>query len=221
MSRGREFAQKAKTVGTWHLSALYFACRIGWYPLDLLLIMAEEGGDNYVFVYMGGDQEVPLDITHVRVHKSVKIITRGAFRYCRNLVSIEIHDGVEIIEGKAFWGCKFLRGIKLPGVRVIEESAFYNCTALVDVEFGDKLETIGKWAFAKTSIRSIKLPKVRVIGYAAFSTCERLMAAELSEYLERIGVRTFAGCTRLRRIAIPLKDNLLENDTVFTECDDL
>ena len=33
-----------------------------------------------VFVYMGGDQEVPRNVTHVRIHKSVKIITREAFQ---------------------------------------------------------------------------------------------------------------------------------------------
>src|SRR5210317_167753 len=86
------------------------------------------------FVYMGGHQRVPRDVTHVRVHESVKIINRRAFYYCQNLVSIEMHDGVEIIEEEAFNGC-YSRGIKLPGVRVIEEFAFCNCDDLESVEF--------------------------------------------------------------------------------------
>ncbi len=90
-------------------------------------MMADNGDNNDdVFVYMGGDQEVPWDATHVRVHKSVKIIRARAFFGCRNLVSIEMHDGVEIIEEAAFAGCSSLRGIKLPGVRVIEQSAFWS-----------------------------------------------------------------------------------------------
>ena len=92
-----------------------------------------------VFVYMGG--EVPDDVPHVRVHKSVKItITQYAFRH--SLVSIEMHDGVEIIKNDAFYGCLALRRIKLSSVSVIEENAFYECWALEDVEFGDKLEII-------------------------------------------------------------------------------
>ena len=51
-----------------------------------------------VFVYMGGYQEVPLNVKHIRIHKSVKIIRRHAFGEYVHLVSIEMHDGVEIIE---------------------------------------------------------------------------------------------------------------------------
>jgi hypothetical protein len=131
--------------------------------------MAEEGGNNNVFVYMGGNQEVPraMDVTHIRIHKSVKIITRRAFRYWYNLVSVEMHDGVEIIEREAFFYCCNLKRIKLPGVRVIGMEAFCDCISLADIEFGDKLETIGDSAFADTAPRTIKIPKVRVIGERA------------------------------------------------------
>ena len=94
---------------------------------------ADEGDNNDdIFVYLGGDQEVPEDVTHVRVDKSVKIIPFRAFFRREHLVSVEMHDGVEIIGEEAFQNCKSLKGIKLPGVRVIEESAF-SCTALEDV----------------------------------------------------------------------------------------
>ena len=183
--------------------------------------MAEEGGNNNVFVYMGGSQRVPRDVTHVRVHKSVKIITRDAFRGCRNLVSIEMHDGVEIIEAWAFCGCTSLGTIKLPGVRIIGNGAFFQCTALEDVVFGDKLETIGNEAFyCCTSLRSIKLPKIRAIGEGAFEYCEQLTEVELSEDLETVGDKALAYCPRLRRIALTLKANLL-GYYVFDGCGDL
>ena len=184
--------------------------------------MAEEGGNNNVFVYMGSNR-VPQDVTHVRVHKSVKIITRRAFQYCRNLVSIELHDGVEIIEERAFLDCWSLRGIKLSGVRVIEEWAFCDCTALTDVEFGDKLERIGDDAFyCCNSLRNVKLPKVRVIEDQAFSECYQLTNVELSKDLEIMGNGAFDDCTRLRRIAIPLKEDLFEDgELVFDNCDNL
>jgi hypothetical protein len=108
---------------------------------------AEDGDDDDVFVYMGGDQEVPEDVTHIRVHKSVKIITARAFYCCIYLVSIEMHHGVEIIEEEAFQDCSSLKRINLAGVRVIEVAAFQYCTALENVEFGDKLESIEGGAF--------------------------------------------------------------------------
>jgi hypothetical protein len=178
------------------------------------------GNDSDVFVYMGGNQGVPRNVRYVRIHKSLKIITWRAFRQCSSLVSIEMHDGVEIIEMWAFYRCTSLREIKLLGVRVIGHQAFYDCTALTDVEFGDELETIGRAAFGGTSLRSIKLPKVRIIEDYAFSTCEQLTDVELSEDLEQIGYKAFGTCPRLRRIAIPLKDNLLD-EGVFFECEDL
>ena len=184
---------------------------------------ADEGGnDDDVFVYMGGDQEVPRDVTHVRVHKSVKIITAKAFQLCRNLVSIEMHDGVEIIEEIAFHNCTSLREIKLPGVRIIGGGAFNNCTALENVDFGDKLETIGSNAFyCCTSLRNINLMKGRVIGNAAFYHCKQLTEAELSKDLETIGNNAFWKCPRLRHIAIPLKENLLEGGSAFGYCEKL
>ena len=184
---------------------------------------ADDDGDNDdVFIYMGGNQRVPLDVTHVRVHKSVKIITGWAFRDCIQLVSIEMHDGVEIIGIMAFHRCISLRGIKLPGVRIIESwGAFSSCTALVEVEFGDKLESIGDNAFAScTSLRTIKIPKVREIGHGAFVGCVELTEADLSADLHTIVERAFSSCPRLRRITMPLKDNLL-GEAVFNHCDAL
>jgi hypothetical protein len=185
--------------------------------------MVDHAGDgNDVFIYMGCDQEVPGNVTHVRVHKSVKIITARAFQYCIHLVSIEMHDGVEIIEQWAFDQCISLRRIKLAGVRVIEHRAFINCRMLEDVEFGDKLETIGNNSFCLcTYLRSIKIPKVRVIEFSAFHSCFELTEVELSEDIETIGGAAFHECPRLRRIAMPLKDNLLRNNVVFAGCDDL
>jgi hypothetical protein len=180
----------------------------------------EGDNDNGVFIYMGGNQRVPRDVRYVRIHKSVKIIRKHAFGGCRNLMSIEMHDGVEIIEQWAFNGCTSLRGIKLPGVRVIEEYAFYYCPALEDVGYGDKLETIGEYAFTQTSLRSIKIPKVRVIGYYAFYKCEQLTDVELSKDLETIEGGAFEDCPNLRRVAIPLKDNLL-GIGAFAYCDNL
>ena len=188
-------------------------------------MMAEGGGgDDDVFVYMGGDQEESRYVTHAIVNRSINIISRNnAFNNRRWLVSIEMHDGIDIIEEDAFVECMSLRSIKLTGVRVIENYAFCACKALEYVEFGNKLETIGDGAFAHTtSLTNIKLPKVRIIGKWAFRWCEQLTDVELSEDLERIGDEAFEGCYRcLRRIAIPLRNNLFGGDNVLKYCDAL
>jgi hypothetical protein len=103
---------------------------------------------SLIFVYTGREQEVPRNVTHVIIDRSVKIIPRAAFYQRQFLVSVETHDGIEKVEGKAFYGCTALREIRLPGVRIVEEDAFHYCINLTDVAFGDKLETIEYGAFA-------------------------------------------------------------------------
>jgi hypothetical protein len=187
---------------------------------------AEEDNMN-IFVYLGGEQVVPRNVTHVRIDRSVKIIPREAFRGRRALLSVETHDDLEKIEGNAFNRCTSLRGIKLPGVRIVEEGAFFNCTALSDVEFGDKLETIGNDAFGRCkSLQKIKMRSVRNIGAVAFDFCQQLADVELP-CVDTIGKIAFFHCLRLRRVAIPLKDNIFRLDrfeesyTQFAVCENL
>ena len=177
--------------------------------------MAADGGDD-VFVYLGGDQEVPDGVTHAVIDPSVNIVRRRAFYNRRRLVSVIFHDGVEIVEEEAFYYCCSLRGrIKLLGVRKIRDRAFDGCSALKDVEFGDRLETIGHSAFCFCSFRNVKIPTVRNVQTEAFSYCKQLEAVEFGIDLERIGSNSFYSCPRLRRIVIPLKDGLFHFDDLY------
>jgi hypothetical protein len=65
------------------------------------------------------------------------------------------------------------------------------------------------------------LPSVRRIEEHAFQCCHALTDAVFSKDLERIVDKAFFSCRALRRIIIPLKDNLVVGFDVFTCCDDL
>ena len=145
--------------------------------------MADDGGGGAVgiFVYLGGVQVVPDDVIHVRIHRSVKIIPEGAFEGREHLLSVETHNEIEKVEEDAFNGCRSLKGIKLPGVREIERMAFYYCTSLTDVIFGNKLETIGQYAFYYCPLQNIKMPTVRTIEKCAFGDCKQLTDVELPD----------------------------------------
>jgi len=173
--------------------------------------------DDDIFVYMGGDQRVPDGVRRARIHKSVKIVPKRAFYKRRQLIYVEFHDDIEIIEECAFWGCHSLRSIKLLGVRIIKAVAFYNCYGLTDVEFGDKLETIEHSAFCKTALKKIKMPSVRTIEEEAFDGCEELSDVEFGEPLETLQESAFNYCPKLKRIALPLKDDMI-GDYVFYDC---
>jgi len=86
------------------------------------------------------------------------------------------------------------------------------------VEFGEKLEIIGSGAFCHCPIKSIKIPTLRTIKNGAFSDCRQLAEAEFGGKLEIIGYGAFRGCLSLRRIAIPLKDDMIEDDPIHYRC---
>eukprot|EP00984_Skeletonema_dohrnii_P031616 scaffold24326_cov79-Skeletonema_dohrnii-CCMP3373.AAC.5 len=154
--------------------------------------MVEDGGDDDVFVYMGGDQVVPRNVRRVKIDISVKFIPPRAFTGRHNLIYVEFHDGVERIEEFAFPGCTSLRSVKSLGVK-------FNSENLRDVEF-NSLETIGNYTF-----KYITMPSLKIIGLSAFDRCGQLIDLDLPEGLEMIGIKAFQSCHHLRRIGIPLK----------------
>ena len=179
----------------------------------------EAQGDDEIFVYMGGDQEVPEHVRRTRIHKSVKIVRARAFQRRIYLISVDFHDGIEIIEEGAFHGCSLLSGsIKLLGIRIIKAEAFSNCHRLTDVEFGDKLETIEQRAFFNCySLRNAIIPSVRSIGKMAFCCCDALTDLDLPEGLETVEEGAFCNCDRLRHISLPLKGDMIAVN-VFVTC---
>ena len=184
--------------------------------------MADHAGRDDVFLYMGGEQVVPRDVTRVIVDQSVKIIPRRAFFKRKHLVSVEFHDGVKIIEGQAFYKCVSLQRLNIPGVNIVGHAAFYDCTDLNDVEFGDELETIELQAFESChNIRNIVIRAGRSIGQRAFQSCRRLESVELPKTLERIDGKAFDRCRSLRHIAIPLRCNMFSHYDDTFNCDEL
>jgi hypothetical protein len=166
--------------------------------------------DDDIFVYTGGGQRVPRDVKRAKIDESVDTILARAFYNCEQLIEVECHDKLKKIEGDAFRRCPSLRRLtKMTGVIEIGELAFNVCTALSDLEF-DKLEIVGRYAFAYChSLRSINMPSVRRVGGYAFEGCKALTDAVFGEDLEGIGGCAFYECTALKRIAIPLKRNLI------------
>eukprot|EP00986_Skeletonema_menzelii_P019271 scaffold27392_cov308-Skeletonema_menzelii.AAC.1 len=61
------------------------------------------------------------------------------------------------------------------------------------------------------------MPSVRDIGKHAFYGCKELSDVEFGEALETLQRGAFDYCPKLKRIALPLKDIMIE-DRVFGEC---
>jgi hypothetical protein len=162
--------------------------------------------DGDIFVYRGG--QAPRHITHALIDESVDEIEDDAFGDCKQLLQVDTHDGLRKIRKRAFYKCTSLRRINLKSAVDIENRAFWRCENLESVEFGDRLESIGEYAFNTCSLQHLKVPSIITIRAGAFNNCQRLTDIEFSERLETIGECAFHNCERLQRVAIPLKRDL-------------
>jgi hypothetical protein len=133
--------------------------------------------DDEPFLYIGQSMnEIPLEVTHVRVDLSVKEIGENAFYDCNQLRNVELCDGLERIDCGAFEGCTLLERIIIPStVKVIGVTAFNDCRQLRNVELSEGLERIHWEAFQGcTSLERINIPStVKAIGVTAFLDCSQ------------------------------------------------
>mmetsp|Transcript_10866 Transcript_10866/g.26277 ORF Transcript_10866/g.26277 Transcript_10866/m.26277 type:complete len:613 (-) Transcript_10866:900-2738(-) len=159
-----------------------------------------------VFVYKGGSQKVPKDVTRVKIDPSCKKIERSAFARCKKLVDVEFSEGLEQIGFSAFYCCSSLEFIRLASTtRIIGNMAFAGCTKLKDVEFNDGLGQIKVEAFSRcSSLEEVTLPKsVGLVGKNAFAKCEELATVSLAEGLVRIDDGAFSNSNKLDVLKIP------------------
>ena len=121
---------------------------------------------------------------------------------------VETHNRIRRIGRYAFNLCKLLQRIDIKSVVEIDKHGFYGCEKLHFVEFGDKLEAIGTYAFYKCAIEHLKLPSIVSIGNDVFLSCTRLIDVEFSEKLERVSSGAFYYCERLQRIAFQVHQTI-------------
>jgi hypothetical protein len=83
--------------------------------------------------------------------------------------------------------------------------AFYHCSSLMNVSFGNGVQTIGSSAFENCSLlKSIVVPNsVTTLGSGAFAGCTALTNIVLGSGMATIAQQTFQGCTGLRNVTIP------------------
>ncbi len=194
---------------------------VGVMMADHGLLLNGVGDDEDVFVYTGGEQQVPRDVKRVRIAENIDTIAASTFEGCGQLIEVEGHNKIKKIEHSAFNRCPCLRRVtKMQGVVETGQFAFNGCRALSALEF-DKLEIIGLHTFDGCEpLRSISMPSIRIVKPFAFDGCTELGCAAFGEKLERIDGSAFWG-SALRRIVIPLKQGLIIGNNAFNNCENL
>jgi hypothetical protein len=176
-----------------------------------------------IFIYNEDtEDDIPNNVTHVKVDPSVKEIDDEAFQRCLSLVEVEFSEGLERIGIKAFYFCKKLKHInKLPStLKEIHDHAFGGCGRLdSSIEFPEGLQVIGESAFQDClGLKTIKIPSAHVvIADWAFSYCYSLVSVELPEGLQVIGSFWFYGCSSLTTVNVPSSVKEIQ-ELAFGEC---
>lgn len=94
---------------------------------------------------------------------------------------VHIPDSVETIAVCAFYNTN-VEEVYANCVKTVEDEVFRESKLLSAAQLGDKLETIGQYAFVGTAIREIHLPyTLQKIKFRAFSECGSLSLIEIEE----------------------------------------
>ncbi len=139
------------------------------------------------------------------IPNTVVKIEYGAFRGCRNLISITIPDSVAIIGDSAFEDCISLTSIEIPDtVEMIGQNSFYYCLSLASITIPDSVTTIESSTFGNCrSLASVEIPNsVTTIGFQAFFNCTKLTSIEIPNSVTEIHDQSFAMCSLLEEIIV-------------------
>lgn len=184
---------------------LTYIGRSAFYKCGSSQLAAEDDSDSDTLI-------IPEDVVYVGDYafygvgykEKAPIGTDAAYLYY-GIDKLVLPLGLKHIGASAFYAIPSLREVDLGGTVSIGEKAFYKCESLVNVIFGDALETIGEKAFYKCeALPEIQLPSgVVTIGNYAFYKCASLSKVDLGG-AEVIGDYAFYGDSSISSVTLPI-----------------
>lgn len=180
--------------------------------------------DHYSFM----EVEVPESVTYNGNQIPVTVIGRGAFRWCLNLTKVKLPKTIKRIEEEAFYNTSLSGNIEIPqgveeiqdgcfecchithatipaGVKEISPRIFAQCSELESVTIEGNVTSIGGRAFYECKLlNNIEIPEgVKTIDEQVFEGCTSLTSIEIPSSVEEMGTSVFRGCTSLAAIVLP------------------
>ena len=131
--------------------------------------------------------DVPNDVTHLIIDRSVTVIVEGEFSQLTDLMSVYMFDNVKRIERKAFWHCDNLQFVRFSNTLEYIGKEAFECCGFQAIFLPSTLKWIGLRAFGFSALSVFKLPDdidVECVG-------DQLIYATRLEYLaeENTGTR--------------------------------
>ena len=131
-----------------------------------------------------------------------------------NVKKLTISDDVTYIDEDAFKYCKEIEEI-ITGNGITSLENLPLTSALKSITIGEKITTIGMWAFKEcTNLTSIVIPdNVTTLNNLAFSGCTALTSITIGSGVTSLSGSVFEGCDNLTSVQID------ENNTKYTVSD--
>ncbi len=186
--------------------------------------------DQGVLVRYSGDEE------EIKLPKSIKTISFGAFLDKSKIKKIVLPEGLKRIDEYAFYSCTSLEEVVIPdSVESIGRLAFGNCSSCKKVYLGKNLKEIEEFAFGICE----SLEKIEVsdsnLNYSGkdgilydkdqkvLKLCPSNIKGPISipSTVEVIGEYAFTACKKLRSVFRPNGSPLSIEDAAFYGCEAL
>lgn len=177
----------------------------------------DDGSGNAVIdSYTGTDQDVT--IPEQLDGKTVIAIGENAFSENDEVTSVDVPNTVTSIQYRAFYLTKNLQKVTFQNgsnLKSLADQVFYK-SGLSEIQIPEKVDTIGKYAFARSGIKHIVIPgTLTEIAEGVFYACELLETVELKDGIQVIGKSAFGGCEKLQDVVIP--DSVITIDRLAFE----
>ena len=134
-----------------------------------------------------------------------------AFKNCIHLAGPVTFAGrISTIGTSAFENCSSLEKVVFNAyVADIPDQCFYNCSSLSTVVMNDRIQSIGKFAFAKTALKEITIPdSVTSIDPTAFDGCKDLVIYCTSDSY----AHEFAEANKITHVLTDIKNSFYLGD---------
>ncbi len=154
---------------------------------------------------------------------SIRVLGHRVFEGCTSLKTANLPDTITSIGEYAFLDCKSLAEVKFPaGITAIPNRMFQGCTSL-EKTIGDDtfvmpstVKTIGDYAFAGAKFKPLILPEgLESIGKSAFAGCPRIREVAVPDTVTYIGDNAFSNCQLLKEVKMPLADKTTIGANIF------
>ena len=178
---------------------------------------------HVTFEYTGdNDEDIPSNVTNVRILSGVSKIEDTAFINRVRLVSITFPSTTDTIMLEAFYHCNSLREVALnEGIKTIGFDAFFHCKSLESITIPSTVNEIGQHVFESCiNLRTVVLNEgLKKIDGFAFASCTSLQSITLPSTITAIRSYAFTGCDRLREIVIlnPSANDIINNHHIIRQ----